>query len=280
MGIPDHAGVYNVGGRVGAANGPTAFRNALTRFKHIRPHLIFDRDVSPIQADVALNHTAAARLVAEAHSLAHLQGGRSVIVGGGHDHGYSHLRGVAQALTEDGRVPRIGCINIDAHLDVRPPVPVITSGSPFYLALESQTLRPDDFVEFGIQRHCNGQELWDYVNAKGVKVVPFRELRNGQAVHAFERELQLLATSCDAIVISLDLDAIACAFAPGVSAPQAEGFTPSDVAEMMEVAGRHAKVASLGIFELNPEHDSAGATALLAASSCFHFISHSIGVAI
>ena len=278
VGVPDHLGVLNVGGRIGAAGGPRAFRTALSRFKHIHPSLVLDQDVAPLSGKIEANHETAAQLVSRAYLQTE---GRVVVVGGGHDHGYSHLLGVHRALVEILKKPdvRLGCINLDAHLDVREPKPLVTSGSPFYLAIENKILQPEDFVEFGIQRHCNSKELWDYVSSKKITCVPLRELRNGQAANRFEQELHRLSKVCDAVVISFDLDSVAMAYAPGVSAPQAEGFNPSDIAEMMEIAAREPKSRSLGIFELNPEHDPTGSTALLAASACFHFVAPSLGVA-
>jgi arginase family enzyme len=166
---------------------------------------------------------------------------------------------------------------VDAHLDVRKPAPLITSGSPFYLAIEAGVVEPSKFVEFGIQSHCNDASLWDYVESRQVEVVSFTALRNGKAAQAFEWALKKLAQSCDAVVLSLDIDAAAQAFAPGVSAPQAEGFTSSDILEIAEIAGRHEKCVSLGIFELNPEHDLDDRTARLAATAAFHFLEEKLG---
>jgi arginase family enzyme len=236
-------------------------------------------NVSPITNDIEKNHRRAIELVRNGHRAC----GLSVVVGGGHDHGYSHLLGVYQALVmnlpegkADTQKIRIGCINIDAHLDVRKPSPVITSGSPFYLAIESELLEPRNFVEFGIQSHCNGSELWDYIANYKIKVVPFEDLRHDRAVQQFKTVLKKLSANCDAIVVSLDMDAAAACYAPGVSAPQAEGFTSTQILELMEAAGDDPKVASLGIFELNPEHDEGGRTSLLAATSAYHFIARAL----
>ncbi|MGZ3688347.1 MAG: arginase family protein, partial [Bdellovibrionota bacterium] len=70
----------------------------------------------------------------------------------------------------------------------------------------------------------------------------------------------------------LDLDAAAEAVAPGVSAPQPEGFSGGEILEMCELAGAAKKVVSLGIFELNPSHDRDDQTARLAAASAYHFL--------
>jgi formiminoglutamase len=270
IGIPDHIGVYHVGGRVGAAGGPQAFLKIFTKLKGREKNLHSlgeTTHLSTLGSDIKENH----RQATDAIQTAHQRYGLTVVIGGGHDHAYSHLAGISQA-----GAGTLGCINIDAHLDVRKPAPVITSGSPFYLALESGVLKPDVFIEFGIQRHCNTPELWKYVEHKGVQVIPFEELRHGQAITAFKKTLKQLTRKCDAIVISLDLDAVSMAFAPGVSAPQAEGFSSSDILSIMAEAGKERKVISLGIFELNPEHDHEDQTARLAATAAYHFIAHAL----
>lgn len=271
VGVPDHQGVLNVGGRVGAAQGPRSFRKIFGRLRGrdgVAESCVDSGDLEPITQDVAENHRAASAFVRRSHSSA----GLSVVIGGGHDHGFSHLAGIAAAMPKK----KIACINIDAHLDVRKAEPVITSGSPFYLAIEQGVLHPSRFVEFGIQPHCNGKELWDYVEKKKVQVVEFEKLRNGKAGQAFAKALRALAAKSDAIVVSLDLDAAASAFAPGVSAPQAEGFSGSDILEMMAIAGKTKKVVSLGIFELNPSHDIDDRTARLGATAAYHFIAHAL----
>jgi arginase family enzyme len=231
-------------------------------------------DVTGLGADVAANHRRAADLTRDAQlSVSHVNG-VSLVVGGGHDHGYSQLLGVSEALA--GR--KLGCINLDAHLDVRKPVTPqkIGSGSPFYLAVESGLLDPARFTEFGIQPHCNGEELWRYAEDHKIKLVEWKDLRRADVGRAFALELDALARSSDAIVVSLDLDAAAQAHAPGVSAPQSEGFTAADVIEMAELAGAHPSVVSLGLFELNPLHDVDGRTARLAATAAHHFVASAI----
>jgi len=275
IGIPDHQGIIHIGGRLGAAKGPNAFRKAFSRLKGRFPvHEAMEDlgDVQEITSNIEENHRNAAQLIQSGHSKT----GLSIIVGGGHDHGFSHLLGIHRAIRQKSDRLKLGCINIDAHLDVRKPHPTITSGSPFYLALESGVLHPSRFIEFGIQSHCNSNELWKYLESKKVEIVRMEKLRHNRAVNTFKLKLKKLSTRCDAIVVSLDLDSLACAFSPGVSAPQSEGFVSSEILEMMEIAGKEPKVISLGIFELNPEHDRDELSARLAATASYHFIESSI----
>lgn len=272
IGIPDHQAVIPVGGRIGAALGPRAFRSVFRSFKGREGVLesMTDRgDAGPLGPRVEDGHRQAADAIAAAQASVK---GPSVVVGGSHDYGFPHLQGVARAT----RAKILGCLNIDAHLDVRKPSPQITSGSPFYLALEAGVIAPEHFIEFGIQAHCNSKELWAYIESKGSKVVPLEALRRGKAVPAFREALDSLSDVCDAVVVSLDLDAAAQCFAPGVSAPQAEGFSSSELVEFCEIAGNSRAVRSLGIFELNPEHDVDQRTARLAATCAYHFVAHAL----
>src|SRR3954466_8253431 len=92
IGVPDHQAVLNVGGRIGAASGPRAFRQIFARMKGRAPvaESCIDAGNIPITASIEENHEAAAQLIQKGHSDA----GLSVVIGGSHDHGYSHLLGI------------------------------------------------------------------------------------------------------------------------------------------------------------------------------------------
>ncbi len=281
IGIPDQQGVLHVGGRLGTLRGPDSFRRVFSRMNGRESFSKWFEDVGDVPhlgSQVSENHQLAAQWIAKKlQALASVKKlPTSVILGGGHDHGYSQIWGISEALqslrTKAGKKPlKLGCLNVDAHLDLRKPNPQPTSGSPFYLAIEAGVLDPALFVEFGIQSHCNGAEVWAYAEKKKIRILPFSQLR-GKAVKAFQVELKRLASRCDAVIVSVDLDSVCQAHAPGVSAPQSEGFTSSQLIQFAEIAGSHPKVISLGIFELNPFHDIADRTARLAATTAWHFL--------
>jgi formiminoglutamase len=272
LGLADDLGVYNVGGRVGASGAPAAVRKHLTKMTgeplsggvEVLGALTDFGDWTPapthsLDPDVLGAQVAVERMIAQV--------GVSVVIGGGNDLAFAQLKAVQRTLGSK----RLGCINIDAHFDLRPPAPRISSGSPFYLALEQGVLAPSRFVEFGIQSHCNAPELWAYARRKKLRIITWDQLRGRSVMTIFQRELSALAKKCDHVVICIDLDAIAQAYAPGVSAPQSEGFTPMEIVSIAQVAAQQLKVVSLGVFELNPEHDENRKTARLAATLIWNF---------
>ncbi len=193
-----------------------------------------------------------------------------IVLGGGHDYGYPHVAGAFDALGE-----KVALINIDAHLDVRPPGPQgITSGSPFFLALEAGMLKGSNFVEFGIQEHCNDEIFYSYAIKKGVEVVMLEKARAGKgAVRNLEALLEKYSKRGFKVVVSFDVDAVQMAFAPAVSAPQTDGFTPAEFLGMAELCGENPCVATIGFFELAPALDESQRTVRLVATSIHRFLS-------
>lgn len=272
IGCPDDQGVFNNNGRPGAAKGPETFRQWLQKPKGIHPvqEQIFDAgDHKVYGEDIEKSHQDASEMVKKYQK----DYGTSLVVGGGHDYAFPHLKGVDEAL---GNNKKIGCINIDPHFDLKPDKKQILSGSPFYMAVEQQIITGKNLVEFGIQRHGNGPSLWNYAYEKEIKTYFYENLRFGKTIEAFKKALYELSHHCDAIVISLDLDSINMAYAPGVSAPAVEGFTPSEILEMLKLAAQTEQVVSLGIYELNPKFDIDNHTARLAVTAAYHFLDEKI----
>jgi len=270
IGFPDEIGVQNVQGRLGAKAGPIAFLEAFQKLngknkiqeKMVRSELVtmgfdletnYERSINAVKADAVNSYVVA--------------------VGGGHDYAYPWVAGLSQAELQKGKKsPKIGCINLDPHFDLRSYEPKMTSGSPFRRLLEEGWIEGKNLVEFGIQEHCNAPELWEYARKKKVKTIPFTQLRGGKAVSTFRRALAELKKKCDLIAISLDLDALSMAYCPGVSAPQGEGFTAGEIYQILEIAGADKKVTSLGVFELAPPLDFQNQTSRVAAQATWHFL--------
>jgi formiminoglutamase len=272
VGFPDELGIENVKGRVGAKHGPQAFTEAFLKVNGrvaVREGMLSPVMVS-MGHQIEENYRGASLAVKESHAKSEFVIG----VGGGHDYAYAWIKGLAEAFPKK----RIGCINLDAHFDLRDYSGGMTSGSPFRRLIDEKILKGPNLIEFGIQDHCNVPELWKYARKNKVKIIEFEKLRNGKALTQFKLALTALRKNCDVIFLSVDLDAMSVAFCPGVSAPQGEGFTGGELYQMLEIAGADRKVASLGIFELSPPLDQAGYTSKVAAQAAWHFLSRRIGM--
>ena len=77
--------------------------------------------------------------------------------------------------------------------------------------------------------------------------------------------LQGFIERVDHLYITVDLDGFSSAYAPGVSAPSAVGFSPEFFFPIFKRILASGKVLSVDIAEYNPTYDQDGVTAKLAA---------------
>lgn len=73
------------------------------------------------------------------------------------------------------------------------------------------------------------------------------------------------------VYLTIDLDGFSSAYAPGVSAPSAVGFTPELAFKVMDWLALSGKLISMDVVELNPHYDQDNKTARLAAR-CVEFM--------
>jgi formimidoylglutamase len=262
LGLPDDTGVRLNFGRPGAAGGPAAFRAALAGFgtsfdaahEVALDAPVFDAgDVEPVPGDEAALLETHARAAAAARQL-HDLGLVVVAIGGGHDLSLPTIG----ALSQHAGAP-LGGINLDAHLDVRERV---GSGMPFRRLIEGGWLEPRRFVELGLSRFANDASDWHWLKGRGAELVLVDDvLRDG--THAGFHLERVLAGGSG--FVSIDLDGIDGAFAPGVSAKNPLGVRVEHAAELAEIAGLRPELRHFDLMELCPPHDVDGRTARVAA---------------
>jgi formiminoglutamase len=201
----------------------------------------------------------------EEAALAALQAGACVVLlGGGHDGAYGSHSALLRAVPG-----RVGAVNVDAHLDVRPLRDGrITSGTPFRRLAERWGSRYR-LVELGIQPQHNARAHRAFCDERGFPVVTLAQARESGVAEAFARALR---QEGDALAVSLDLDAVQAANAPGVSAPCPDGLTPAELLDCARLAGRDPRVRILDAMELSPPYDVDGRTARLAAAAVWSFL--------
>src|SRR5262249_20635154 len=132
VGFPQDEGVRRNFGRLGAAQGPRAIRSALWRLvtTDCTTGSVLDLardpplDIGDIRIGGSLEHSQESLGIVVSEILQ--AGAVPVVLGGGHETAYGHYLGYVYANK------KVGIINLDAHLDVRPLIDGQGhSGSPF-----------------------------------------------------------------------------------------------------------------------------------------------------
>ena len=262
IGFPSDAGVARNGGRVGAAAGPAALRDAFARLTpdacDPAPFVSLlerTRDLGDVAVtgDVERDQEALGAAIQPQLAL-----GRFVIVlGGGHETTYGHFLGYDRPLD---------ILNWDAHADVRELKDGgAHSGSPFRQALEHPSGRCRSYSVAGLQPQSVAHAHVALVQGRGRAV--FRsELASGAAIATLYDQLAGPA------LVSFDLDAVDGSCAPGVSAPATNGLPVALWLEAAFLAGSNPRVTSADVVELSPPHDQDGQTARLGALTVWEIL--------
>lgn len=256
IGFASDEGVERNGGRQGAAKGPAALRAALGSLAVHEQRKLIDAGTVTTQDDDL--ETAQREVSDRVRDLVAAQGsaGMTVVLGGGHETSFATHRGAYEALGP------MQVINFDAHFDLRT-ADRPTSGTPFRQIAE---LVGDDFdySVFGISRPNNTKVLFDTAEQLGVTTVLDTELAAMTVREAAERALAAVEGDLP-IHLSIDLDVLPAAVAPGVSAPAGFGVDYAALRAMVAAVASTGRVALLDVVELNPEFDVDNRTAKAAA---------------
>lgn len=271
MGYACDEGVARNSGRTGAAKGPEALRHAFGKMPLLinAPSPLWDAgDLICAGGDLESTQKAFAGQIERLISAGYLP----MAIGGGHDIAFAHYLGLRKAL---GAKARLGILNFDAHFDLRKPLPLPHSGSPFLQIKEQCQKSGSSFLYacVGVRKDANPQELWDRAESLKTLVIP-REALVPENLGGVLNELLIFLQSLDALYLTIDMDGFSSAFAPGVSAASPMGYAPESIVPCLELILTSGKLISMDIAELNPSHDRDGQTAALAASLLHKVLHH------
>ncbi|MEK4254680.1 formimidoylglutamase [Ureibacillus sp. FSL K6-2830] len=256
VGFQCDEGVRRNQGRIGAKEGPNAIRKALANIPwHGESACIADLgNISCEDAELE----KAQKLLGEKIAEVRTNGSKVIVLGGGHETLYGHYLGIRQTI---GRDKKLGIINIDAHFDLRSYEETTSSGTMF-----KQILDHDNHASYcviGIQQYGNTLELFE--RAKEFRVTTILEQQIRENMNQALNEIDSFINQNEVILLTLCMDVINAAEAPGVSAPSPFGLNAVEVRKIIQHVLQSPKVASFDICEVNPTFDLNGQTAKLAA---------------
>ncbi len=264
-GVPLDIGTTN---RAGARFGPQAIRHAsrmLVDGAHpqswIDPATLGIADLGDFAIALGDIGRSLALIEQQAAPIAHL-----ITLGGEHGITLPLLRALA---SRGGEPP--GLIHFDAHVDTWPDSfgQAFGHGSPFWHAIRDGLVDPARFVMVGIRSPVQ-RDIWDWTLAQGVTIL------TAQAVH--EAGPADTAARLRAIVgnhptyLSIDIDALDPAFAPGTGTPEIGGLATWQMqAILRRLAGLH--FIGMDVVEVAPAYDVSEITALAAATMVWEYLS-------
>ncbi len=267
VGVPFDAGVSY---RPGARFGPAHIRGASRLLRPYNPAT----ETSPFAVqqvvdagDIAANpfslNEAVEQVERSARAL-HEQSNRLLVLGGDHTVALPLLR----ALKRD---EPIAVVHFDAHLDTWDSYfgAPYTHGTPFRRASEEGLLDTSGCVHVGTRGPLYGAH--DLVDDRelGFSMVPATEIDQLGVAGVVERIRARVGER--PVYVSIDIDVLDPAFAPGTGTPEAGGMTSRELLAILRgMAG--LDVVGADIVEVSPAYDHAEITGIAAAHTAYELL--------
>ncbi|PYT93250.1 MAG: agmatinase [Acidobacteria bacterium] len=191
-------------------------------------------------------------------------GARCVCVGGDHSISLPILRAVAK------KHGPVSLIQFDAHNDLWDEYfgSKYSHGTPFRRAFEEGILVDGRVLQVGLRGQVYGEEDFDFARAHKVRMVTAEEFHE-KGLAAVQPHLRVFLDK--PVYVTLDIDAVDPAYAPGTGTPQVGGLTSIQILTLVR-ALRGLNIVGCDLVEVSPPYDTGEITSLLAANLLFELL--------
>ncbi len=258
--------------RAGTRYGPSALREASLLLRPYNEPLnlspfaecqIVDAGDAPANpVDIVAAHNA----IEQAANELHRSGARVLGLGGDHSVSLPFLR--AAAATHGP----LSLLQFDAHTDTWDTYfgSKLTHGTMFRRAVEQGIVDGASSVQIGLRGSLySGDDITDNASL-GFTTLLAREFDTVGVSGAIELAVAHLRSP---VYVTVDIDCLDPAFAPGTGTPEAGGLTSRELLAMLRgLAGRITVVAA-DVVEVSPPYDPSGATAVAGSNAAYDLLS-------
>lgn len=269
VGVPFDSGVTY---RPGARFGPSAIREASRLLRPYNPALKvrpFDDQQVVDAGDVAATPFSIAEALATIDQrLREIlgAGAKFVVLGGDHTVALPALRAL------DSQYGAVALVHFDAHLDTWDTYfeAPYTHGTPFRRAFEEGLLRPDQCVHVGTRGSLYASDDLDDDAGMGFTVITADDVARAGVDEVTERICA--AVGDRPTYISLDIDVLDPAHAPGTGTPEAGGISSRELLNILRGL-KGLRLVGCDVVEVAPAYDHAEITAVAAAHAVYEMLS-------
>jgi agmatinase len=212
-------------------------------------------DAPVLPADPARTHEAIERTVGEVVSA----GAIPIVLGGDHSIAEPDIRAVAS------RRGPVGLVHFDTHTDTGTEVfgVEVSHGTPMYRLVEQGHVDPKRYVQIGLRGFWPGPKEFAWQEERGIRAFFMHDVREQGIRAVVEQALEIIGEG--PAYLTVDVDVLDPAFAPGTGTPEPGGMTSVDLLwACRTIAGRLELVGAEVVEVIPTAPGSADITALVA----------------
>ncbi|MEC3658748.1 formimidoylglutamase [Bacillus velezensis] len=257
-----HSGACFAPGAIRRALGGISAYSAELR-EHVIDHLYDIGDIQIHVTDVVKSHEHIYRTIYDI--LTDQPDWVPVILGGDNSISYSTIKAIAETKGTTA------VFQFDAHHDVRntedggP-----TNGTPFRRLLDENIISGQNLIQLGIREFSNSLAYEQYVKERQADVHTMEMIREKGLLRTVQEVLPAVQKRADAIFISVDMDVLDQAHAPGCPAIGPGGLYTEELLQAVRYLAQEADISGIEIVEVDPTLDFRDMTSRAAAHVILH----------
>ena len=212
-------------------------------------------DAPVIPADPVRTHEAIERTVGEVVAA----GAVTIVLGGDHSIAEPDVRACAPP---NGA---IGLVHFDTHTDTGTEVFGVehSHGTPMYRLVEAGVVDPKRYVQIGLRGYWPGEREFAWQRERGITSFFMHDVRSLGIDAVVERALDVVGPG--PTFLSVDVDVLDPAFAPGTGTPEPGGMTSIDLLRACRELAARLELVGADVVEVIPTGvGSTDITALVA----------------
>ena len=255
--------------RPGARFGPRAIRAASYLRRNIH-HLglgvqpmkvlrVFDYDdAHVIPGDIERTNEAIRAKVGEVAQA----GAVPIVLGGDHSITFPSASAVADTLGHG----RLGIVHFDAHADTGDDAwgVLLSHGTPMRRLIESGAVPGRAFVQVGLRGYWPPPDLFDWMREQGMRWHTMHDIQRRGFEAVLTEAIEQALDGPERIYLSVDIDVLDPAYAPGTGTPEPGGLTARELLGAVREVALRTELAGVDVVEVSPPYDPAGITAEVA----------------
>lgn len=181
-----------------------------------------------------------------------------VVLGGDH----SITWPAATAVAAHHGYGRVGMIHFDAHADTADTIEgnLASHGTPMRRLVESGAIPGPNLVQVGLRGYWPPREVFDWMGSRGMRWHLMDEVHRRGLEAVVNTALSEVREHADLLYVSIDIDVLDPAFAPGTGTPEPGGLSTAELLRAVRSIVLSSEVVGLDVVEVAPAYDHADLT--------------------
>jgi agmatinase len=240
-----------VSDRPGARYGPRAIRAAsappgphlevnVDAFAELR--VVDFGDAAVLPADARRSHAAIESILRVVHDA----GPVPIVLGGDHSIAEPDIRACAR------KHGAVGLIHFDTHTDTGRQVfgVELSHGTPMFHLVEDGHVDPKRYVQIGLRGYWPSEPEFRWQERQGITSIFMHDVRDEGIERAVERAIEIAGAG--PVYVSVDVDVLDPAYAPGTGTPEPGGMTSVELLWAVRTVGARVDVVGADVVEVIP----------------------------